>query len=313
MGDGRAYAVPLAILLLFSGLTVLAGGADAAASKRIYPFEDLLFTDISAIEEVRLLGDGGYVAATRGGLVVWTGEGDRRVLTRSDGLPSNIVWDLEVTDRGVLVATEHGAVSVDLGTFDVTQLTATGAANRVLTGHTIRAADIAGTWHVLDRNGNIAYETPQGTWATYPKAPGDWANDGSLTQDHILVTMETEGHGGFTSSGIHLLQDGAWKLLTSVDDSAARATLWDGKLLVGMREEGVKVFTENGGSLDAEQPESLSRAHIKVFEPFGEELWIGSTAGLHILSTDDTWRNLDLDALPHPWVLDVVPLSSTAT
>jgi len=301
----RGLLVGLAIVVLL----VLVPTASAEPSTDVQRYVDLSFTDVSQVEDAIEWREG-YVAATQGGLVLWPGEGPRQVLTTTDGMPSNVVWDVEAIDGELLVATERGAVRVDPASGDIHPLDAPAHARDTTEG---RIQEIvvteAGDWWILERGGNLTQRTPDGSWVDHPPVPLRITFDLHVGTDKVLAAAEGNlyGQGNQYNWSVYELGDDGWQATHRPGASPVKVTEFQGMEVVGTREGGLEAF-EDGDRVDLGGPESLAEGTVLHLLPDGDRLWVATTDGLYIYrASTDAWTSYTSGDIPSTWVKHVIP------
>lgn len=309
------------LLLLGLGLVALCLAVPSASAEptlEVQPFADLAFTDVSQTREA-VQWEQGYAVATHGGLVLWPGgEAEaRQIVTTTDGLPSNLVWDVTWTEEKdrLLVATEGGVVSVDPWEVSVSPVEAPPVAQPALTGF---AEEITvteeGDWWILERGGNVTHRTSDGQWETFDIVPKKRANDLYVDGGRVLSIGESPDTGpeGYQNwSVFELADDGSWTPTHHTEKAPVHVASFAGMDIVGMREGGIQAF-EDGEKVDLGAPDELDSLTVYDIVPDGDRLLIATNDGLFVYKANSgEWASHGPGELPVTWITDVVPAEET--
>lgn len=299
-----------AILLFatFAVVLMLVPSGASAATMTIQPYEDVLFTDVSTVNGVERFGEDGYLAATRGGLVAWDGEGDRSVFTRMDGLPSNLVWNVDHQGPRVFVGTEFGAASVDLTTGEVEPIEIPGVPQDSARAAVVDVAVEDQTVYLLHRTQGLATRALDG---------GEWnlqdlAGDRSRALD--LEIEDGTAWVGHKSGNVYALtEDGSWDHRIAASSAPSQLAILDGTVFVGTQEDGLEAYTTQGDTANVTVPASLKTGPVRTVVDAAGDLWIPMPSTLHVYrQADGHW--IDNDGLPRAEIrdLELLPAGSAS-
>lgn len=275
-------------------------------------------TSTSEVRACRLLADGGVLAATSGGVVLYSRDlAVQRVWTALDGLPGTDAHALLGSDGGdrVWVGTSGGAAALQLADGRVSSTAAVGDV-RALAWHDGRV--VAGTWGrgvvVLDaatggvvaRSAAASPEAKQITalasakGRTYVGTAGAGLFEWNGTTLRSLPDVATPGgYVTAVASGEHQVLVATLAGVVGLDEGAplssveARALVWLGSAgwWAGTMGEGLQ-------RLDLAQRDALPAAVVTALGAAGDTLCAGTDDGLYVRRGASAWTRAETAGPP---------------
>ncbi len=275
-------------MLLIAGVVMILAAAQSASAVEMHGYEDLLFTSVGEVNEAELLEDEGYVAATRGGLSVWSGEGDRSVYTRTEGMPSNLVWSVEQVGSTAYVGTEFGAAAVDVASGEVSPIDVPGVPSGTEQAAVIEVHEEEGVLHLLHRESGLAtLSLEDEQWEHYPYEEGALAQGMTFVDGEVWVSFRP-------NVVAELDEEGAWETLFETPSRPGEMVSTSERVFVATLEHGLAVYTLEGDEADEERPGAFEQGPVHAVVEKDGTVWAAKDGALVATDEAGNWTGASI-------------------
>ena len=236
-----------------------------------------------------MVSDNGRVyIATRNGLFVFENERVKAHYTKQDGLPSNIILDLDLDSKGNLwLATASGLSRFSGSKFD-NYNRADGLPAKLVTTVHVDKNDNSIIWSGSENSGITRFDKKGFfTFAVQDGLPSNSIRD--ITQSdngELFIACYKSGVAKYDGKTFQLLEEG-------LDDKRVILVTMgpDGHLWTGTESAGIGVFKNNNFEMIRD---SDGLGHNEMFSLFydGDRMWAGTFGGGVSCLSNDTWFTL---------------------
>ncbi len=232
--------------------------------------------------------DGDTYVATRNGLFIYSGNRIKKHLKKVDGLPSNIILDLDIGKDGILwLATANGLSKYVNSTF-VNYKKKDGLPSKVVTSVHVDRSNSNVVWAGSEKSGLTRFDSDGFfTYAVQDGLPSNKIRDITENQDgDLVIACYDAGIATYDGKRFELFNEGLDDKRVIIVTNGPDGSVWAGteSAGIGVLEMGVFSMIKDSDGL----------AHNEIFSLHydGKRMWAGTFGGGVSCFSKNTWFTL---------------------